>query len=162
MAKWKKSQARKNYEKGSKNQRNSRDYMINHPLEYGLLDEGRIEIVRAGLGSLDFFSVKYGTTTVLNTDKKAKIDPDGDPAKVALMKMGFKIKDLMAGFDLISIPHPIPGCVQNIFLIQVKTNRLPDEPYIEALKSILVPSYVSKELHIWYDGNNKEPKIIKL
>lgn len=156
-----KSQAKKNFEKGSANQRKSRDYIINHPLQYGILDEGRICIVRAGIGSNDFFSVCYDKRAMINTEKKSKIDPDGDPVKMALRKIGMYMKDIMAGFDIIATPYPIPGCVQDTFWIQVKTNKEPEEPYMNCLRKIEVPIYVKKEMHIWHDGI-KEPQIIKL
>ena len=155
-----KSKAVRNHEKGMDNQRKSRDWMIDNPDIYGVLSTSRIEIVRSGMGSKDFFSVVYGIAKKLRTERTAKIDPEGSDKKVHV-KTGFVDVELKAGFDLISIPFPVENMIQDIFLVQVKSNSLPSNDYIDSLISIPVPIYVKKELHIWYD-KNKIPKIIRL
>lgn len=157
-----KSQAQANHYKGQKNQIKSKEFMIRNPYMYGLLTPDRIQIVRAGLGSRDFFSVEYGEAyKKIRPAELAKIDyanPD------SLVKLATKVMTTKseAGFDLISIPIPNDGVFPDFtFLIQVKSNSMPSKPYIEALCEMSFPSYVKKELHIWHDGI-KHPQIIKL
>ncbi len=150
----------RNHRKGMANQRKSRDWLIANPDVYGVLSIDRIEIVRSGIGSFDFFSTVYETIKILNTNPIAYPDTDNKKKKIKV-STGFKNKEMKAGFDLISIPFPVDGMPQDIFLVQTKTNSFPNIKYIDALISIPVPIYVKKELHIWYD-KNKIPKIIRL
>ena len=47
------------------------------------------------------------------------------------------------------------------WLIQVKTNRMPEKDYLLQLFNFKVPPNTFKELHIWHDGN-KTPQILDL
>lgn len=135
--------------------------MIANPFKYGCLDNSRIEIIRSGLGSDDFFAIEYATERQLNIEDVAQIDPEGNPDKIVEQVLGMKTKILKAGFDIISVPYSIPAMVVDTFWVQVKTNALPTQIYIETLKKISAPYYVKKELHIWHD-NQKQPQIIEL
>lgn len=149
----------RNHKKGMDNQRRSRDWMIANPDIYGVLSTSRIEIVRSGIGSKDFFSVVYGINKQLRTERTAKLNEYSD--KEVHVKTGFVDVELKAGFDLISVPFPVENMVQDMFLVQVKSNTFPSNSYIDSLMSIPFPIYIKKELHIWYD-KNKTPKIIRL
>ncbi len=154
----------KNQEKGSRNQRRSAVWMQKHPIDYGILDSSRIVIVRAGYGSLDFFSVVYESAKVWQVAGQVQIDPANPNSKTKFIQGGFVEKDLRAGFDIIAMPYPPPiigTFPEYVTLVQVKSNRQPATKYVDALKNIKVPWFIRKELHIWMD-NNKIPIIIKL
>lgn len=155
----------KNQEKGSSNQRRSSRWMQKHPIEYGVLDNSRICIVRAGYGSLDFFSTVYDTAKVYEQAGWVSLDPaNPSGGKKQFIKGGIVDKDLRAGFDIIAMPYPsvINGAFpEYITLVQVKSNRQPSSKYVQALKDIKVPWFVKKELHIWMD-KQQIPIIIKL
>lgn len=152
------------FKKGIRNQSRSKEYIIKHPEVYGILDKTRVCVVRAGIGSRDFFSVRYGERKVLRTQKTAKIDPEGNSSKKVRIQTGFIVEELNAGFDIIATPYPTTMFPNQTVWIQVKSNNFlsyVDVRYMEALKQIQVPDYVRKELHIWYD-NQKEPIIVTI
>lgn len=157
-----KSKGEANHYKGQANQIKSKDFMIRNPYMYGLLTSDRVQIVRAGLGSRDFFSIEYGEEEKrIRPSQLAKVDWS-NPEKLVELATKVLVTKSEAGFDLISIPIPTNGTFPDFtFLIQVKSNQMPSKPYVEALINMEFPSYVKKELHIWYDGV-KLPTIIKL
>jgi hypothetical protein len=156
------TQARKNRLKGSNNQLKSKQYMIKNPRIYGFLPASHVCIVRSGLGSKDFFSTVYGTVMRVRAPEKAHVDWDGNKVKKVNIKPGVYEDKLEAGFDIISTPYPSKLFPNFTYWVQVKSNRLPTQEYINALREIPCQDYVKKELHIWHDGNNKMPEIIKL
>lgn len=157
-----KSQGQANHHKGQRNQIRSKEFMIRNPYMYGLLTSDRVQIVRAGLGSRDFFSVQYGEAyKKIRPAELAMVDYSNPESLVELATKAITTKS-EAGFDLISIPVPSNGVFPEFaFLVQVKSNQMPSKPYIEALCEMSFPSYIKKELHIWHDGI-KLPQIIKL
>ncbi len=144
--------------KGLRNQRKSKQYILSHPEIYGNLTSNRIHTVQSSSFGGDMFSVCYGYTDKKNIKT-------GEYEKVPLL----------AGWDIITMPMDLDSeCVIDevggdikltinscIYLIQVKTNNLPDNKYTIALKNFKVPFYVKKQLHIWED-RKKEPIIIDL
>lgn len=146
--------------KGQRNQRKSRDYMIQNPQIYGYLDKTRIEIVRGGIGSEDFFGIVYEKQADKGKVVKtiAFINEDTNDTVIANK---YENPDKHAGFDIISIPYPDTQFPNHIYLIQVKTNKMPNYKYIKALIDIPFPDYVKKQLHVWNDRKSK-PDIYQL
>jgi hypothetical protein len=118
---------------GKRNENRSRNWILKHPLEYCILNEGYIAMTP--LGAKDFFSIQYD------------VDKNGKP-----MYAGF---DIMATSLLTEQIYVIQSKTNK------HTMSLDDISYINALSSIKLPSFFHKELHIWYT-KNQTPKIIKL
>lgn len=117
--------------RGMSNEDRSVNYVLSNYKKYGIVDKHHIYVTpRGSRHHQDLFSTEYG-------DKNEK-----------------------AGFDLICIPENdnytfIDGNGYSnrhsfhIYLIQVKSSKLPPAKYIEALQNFKVPTWVKKELHIW-------------
>lgn len=135
-----KKQGKKSRAKGLRNQIKSRDWILSNPSHYGvIIEKERVQIVKTGHYGGDIFAIKYGEKMVKD-----------------------KLVDLKAGWDLIVMPDGNDEFLSpTIFLIQVKSEEMPDLEYMKALSDFKVPSFVQKELHIWIKGA-REPKIIIL
>jgi hypothetical protein len=108
---------------GRINEDRSVQYILDHPEKYGCVDRSHIHV----------------------TPRGTKYIPD-------LFCMYFELngKKEKAGWDIMVIPDATLN--SNTHLIQVKSNNMPSSTYLSALVNFKVPSYVTKELHLWKDG----------
>lgn len=108
---------------GLQNEDKSVQYILDHPEKYGCVDRSHIHMTPRGTKYIpDLFCIYYE-----ENGKKEK-----------------------AGWDIMVIPDA--SLESNTYLIQVKSNHLPKSTYLSKLINFKTPPYITKELHIWKNG----------
>jgi len=65
-------------------------------------------------------------------------------------------------WDLVAFNTTYPHTAGHpVRLVQVKTNRPPSKTEVNAMAGLVLPWFVSKQIHVWHDSV-RDPKIIEI